>query len=375
MSKEITELRHQLHRYPEISNKEFRTSERITGYIRSLSPDEILEFSKTGKAFVFSGPVPGKTTMFRAELDALPITENSGVPHVSSNPGVSHACGHDGHMAILAGLARKIAGHRPKKGRAVLLFQPAEETEQGAREVVNDPRFREIEPDYIFALHNVPGFEMHKVLLKTGCFAAASQGWTVRLYGKTSHAAEPENGISPADAISRIIKHLHELRNNRRLFKDLTLLTIIHIVMGEISFGTSPGYGEIRITLRAFDDEDMKLLAQRTEIICSGIAKEEKLGCEISRGEVFPALINEPGCVKFVEQAAASAGPSVEYLDHPFRWSEDFAYFTQKYKGCLFGLGAGLNQPQLHNPDYDFPDELITTGINLFYNIYKSTNT
>ena len=197
---EIIQLRHQLHQFPELSNHEFQTAKRISEFMNQLLPDETINLGMTGKAFVFKGKEPGKTIMFRAELDALPIREATGVNYSSVNQNQMHACGHDGHMAIIAGLGQKIAINRPQKGRVVLLFQPAEEVEQGARDVVEDLAFKKIAPDYIFALHNIPGEESHKILLKSGTFAAASKGMTIRLFGKTSHAAEPENGISPANA-------------------------------------------------------------------------------------------------------------------------------------------------------------------------------
>ncbi|PLW91898.1 MAG: amidohydrolase [Marinilabiliales bacterium] len=370
MNEEIIQLRHSLHKEPEVSNDEFKTADRISAFMMSLKPDEAVKLSKTGLAFVFDSGNPGQTSMFRAELDALPIKEINTFDYASEND-AAHACGHDGHMSIIAALGQNIAANPPHKGRTILLFQPAEEVEQGARDVVNDPNFKAIEPDYIFALHNIPGVPKHQILLKNGSFAAASKGMTVKLTGKTSHAAEPENGISPADAISRIISELHVLRSQRELFSDLTLLTIIHIQLGEISFGTSPGYAEIRITLRAFENKDMELLTEKSEKIIKSIAAEEDLNCEIGYSEVFPATVNDETSVKLIEDAAKAHQLNIQYLVKPYKWSEDFAYYTEKYKGGFFGLGAGQDQPPLHNPDYNFPDDIIETGMNVFYHIYK----
>ena len=374
MIREIIELRHEIHRNPEVSNNEYKTSERIVNFIKKLLPDEIINLSKTGKAFVFKGKEAGKTLMFRSELDALPIAEQSSLTYSSINQSVSHVCGHDGHMAILAGLAQKISNEPPKYGKVVLLFQPAEEVEQGAKDMVEDPAFKRIEPDYIFALHNIPGIEKHNIVMKRGSFSAASKGMIIKLFGKTAHAAEPENGISPSNAISKIISQLNVLIENKSLFNDLTLLTIIHIRLGEISFGTSPGYAEIRVTLRSFENEDMEVLTSYSEKIIKEISKAENLKCEISYSEEFPASVNNDECVSFVEQSAKQNNLEIEYLEKPFKWSEDFGYYSQQYKSCLFGLGAGIMQPPLHNPDYDFPDEIIETGINTFYSIYEKIN-
>lgn len=371
MNQEIIKLRQEIHKHPEVSNDEYNTSERIIHYVKKFNPDEIIKLGETGVAFAFNGKKKGETVVFRAELDALSIKEKSGVEYTSVNDHIAHACGHDGHMAILTGLTQKISENPPTKGRVVMLFQPAEEIEQGARDVVENPNFMDIKPDYMFALHNVPGFEKHKIILKKGSFASASKGMTIKLNGITAHAAEPQNGISPADAISDIIKKLHAIRDNKTLFKDFVMLTIIHIQLGEISFGTSPGYAELRITLRAFENEDMQLLTDKCEKTIREISDAEKLSCKISYSEAFPATVNNDDCVGIVEQSATQANLNIEYIDKPFKWSEDFGYFTEKYDACYFGLGSGKNQPQLHNPDYDFPDDIIESGINIFYAIYK----
>lgn len=371
MNQKLIDLRRELHKYPEISNKEFKTTERIIRFISEYNPDEIIRLGETGVLFVFKGKGEGKTILFRAELDALPIKEISKIEHKSVHENISHVCGHDGHMSILAGLAQKISNSRPAKGSVILLFQPAEEVEQGARDVLENPKFKDIHPDCIFALHNVPGFEKHKIILKKGSFASASKGMTVKLIGKSSHAAEPQNGISPADAISQIISRLHKLREDKALFSDFILLTIIHIQLGEISFGTSPGYAEIRITLRAFENEDMNLLTSYCEKIIQEISRSENLKCEFSYSEVFPATVNKDWCVDVVEESAKQLGLEIEFVKTPFKWSEDFGYFTEKYDACYFGLGSGNHQPQLHNPDFDFPDDIIETGVNTFFAIYK----
>jgi len=371
---EIISLRRYLHRNPELSNMEYDTSRHISDFMERFSPDRILEIGKTGKAFVFESEKMGKSLVFRAELDALPIAEQGKLEYKSVNQGIAHSCGHDGHMAILAGLAKEIDQNRPASGKVVLLFQPAEEVEQGAKEIMEDPEFKILEPDYIFALHNIPRFPRHKILLKTGSFSAASKGMTIKLIGKTSHASEPEQGINPASAISRIISELHKLNGDKTQFNDMAFVTIIHIELGEIAFGTSPGYAEIRVTLRAFENRDMALLTEKVERTIETIARAEKLEFEASYAELFPATVNDSDCVAMIRNSAEENGIPFEYLDKPFRWSEDFGYYTQKYRGGYFGMGSGENQPALHNPDFDFPDDLIETGVKVFFSIYKTIN-
>ncbi len=370
----IIVLRQYLHQHPELSNQELETAAYISNYVQKLQPDATINVGSTGKLFLFKGPQTGPTVIFRAELDALPIREKNTLPYRSQTPGVAHLCGHDGHMTILAGLAEQIAQQRPLKGQVGLLFQPAEEVEQGARDVVESEAFRQLKPDYLFALHNIPGYPLHQVLVKPGSFSAASQGMTVKLSGKTSHAAEPENGLNPASALARIIESMHQLREQHELFNSLVLLTIIHIQLGEIAFGTSPGEAEIRITLRAFENHDMDLLTSEAVSRIENIARDEQLRCDIQFSEVFPATVNHPECVRLIEQAAEDHELPITHLEQPFKWSEDFGYYTEHFKGGFFGLGSGSNQPALHNPDFDFPDAIIPTGIQLFTSIYKTLN-
>lgn len=371
---ELIKLRQELHRNPELSNKEFETSERILKFVDKFIPDKIIKLGKTGLAFVFDSNRSGKTLVFRSELDALPILEKNKINYISTNEGVAHSCGHDGHMAILVGLAQKISENRPKKGKVVLLFQPAEEIEQGARDIINHPKFKELNTDFIFGLHNIPGIEKHKILIKAGSFSAASKAITLKIYGKTSHAAEPEKGISPANAISLLIRELHDLIGDKNQFSDFTILTIVHILLGKIAFGTSPGYAEMRVTYRAFENKDMDLLTGKAEKIIHIISEKENLKYEISYSEIFPATVNDKTCVDLVKTSAQENNLQIESLKKPFRWGEDFGYYTEKYKGVFFGIGSGINQAVLHNPDFDFPDEIIETGINVFFNIYKKLN-
>ena len=236
--------------------------------------------------------------------------------------------------------------------------------------MVTDEKFKEIKVDYTFALHNLPGFPKGNILLRKETFAAASKGMIIKLTGKTSHAGEPENGNSPAIAMADIIKQLDDLPNKKDVFNDFRLLTVIHARLGEVAFGTTPGYAEVMATLRTYTDEDMQILTSYAERIAKENAEKSKLKYEILYTEEFPATVNNESMVNLIEKAANSVGVNSQYLEKPFRWSEDFAHFTQRFKGALFGLGSGVDHPQLHNPDYDFPDEIIENGVEIFYEIY-----
>ncbi len=362
-------LRHTLHMNAELSHREKKTSGILKDFVKSYNPDEIIDFD-FGFAIIWDSGKPGKTLMFRADIDALPISEQLGIEYISLNSGVMHACGHDGHSTIMAGLAVKISNNPPDTGKAVLLFQPAEETGEGAERVVTNSKFSRIEPDYVFGLHNIPGYPLHSILVKDNSFACASRGMTIKLIGKTSHAAEPENGVNPVFAIKELIDKFYALIAEKDTFSAFTNLTIIHIRLGEIAFGTSPGYAEVMATLRSETNDDMDLLVSNCENILQKVAKKEKLQFDISYSEIFPATINDKEASDMIRDASSELNLYITELKNAFRWSEDFSQYTSRFKGAFFGLGAGSDHPMLHNPDYDFPDEIIETGINTFYKIY-----
>ncbi len=370
--KELKKLRLQLHSHPELSGQEEYTASRIVDFISRYHPDEVVKnIAGHGLAFVFKGKVEGPVVMFRCELDALPIHEINEFDHRSVYDNVGHKCGHDGHMAILSGVAQVLSKSPPENGNVILLFQPEEETGQGAEKVVNDPAFQALNIDYVFALHNLPGYKKGEIILRKKVFASASKGMIMKLKGKSSHAGEPENGINPAIAAAKIIQSFSGLSKQKKGFNDFKLITIIHARIGERAFGTNPGYGEIMVTLRSYRNDDMDSLSDQAEKIARDIAKEEKLGIDITWVEEFPASVNHNEFVETIEEICSKESYSFMYKDVPFKWSEDFAHFLLNYQGALFGLGSGEKTPQLHNPDYDFPDEITERGVEIFVSIYK----
>ena len=233
----IKNLRKELHQNPELSDNEFKTAERIANFLHHLKPDEIIRgIGGNGIACIFKGKKKGPSVLFRCDMDALPIEESNDFDYKSVHNGVAHKCGHDGHMAIISGLADVFSKNRPERGQAVLVYQPSEENGQGANRILIDQKWQNINVDYAFALHNLPGFKKKAIVTKKGIFASASKGMIIKLKGKTSHAAEPENGITPAIAMAEIIKELSSLPQKEKAFSDFTLVTIIHARLGEIAF-------------------------------------------------------------------------------------------------------------------------------------------
>ena len=364
-------LRQHLHQYPELSGQEKNTARVIEEFVTRYKPAKILTgLGGHGLAVVFDGKEKtGPTLLFRAELDALPIAEVNTFAYASVYPAIGHKCGHDGHMAILMGLASLLHNRPLPKGRVILLFQPAEETGAGAWAVLQDERFRELKPDYVFALHNLPGLPLHQVLVRDHTFAAASVGLKVRYVGRESHAAEPENGLNPGEAMSELIQALNALVKDQSRYQSLALLTVIHARLGDVAFGTNPGFATVMATLRAFEQQDLNQLKEQAIAAAVTIAQKYGLKYEYEFVEEFPATANAPEAVAVITRAAAALQLDVKQATVPVRWSEDFGHFTRVYTGALFGLGSGEDHPQLHHDDYDFPDELIATGSTLFYSI------
>jgi amidohydrolase len=369
---ELADLRKHLHKFPELSGFEKNTAKEITRFAQRYSPDKIVEnIGGNGVAVVFEGVSPGKTVLLRCELDALPIDEKNDIPHRSTVAGVSHLCGHDGHMAIMAGMIMRISENRPQKGRVILLFQPSEETGEGAQNVIRDEKFKSLTPDIVFALHNIPGFPINSVVIKNNEFASSSKGMIIKLIGKTSHAAHPEKGINPALAVSQIIQKMLEITNENKLLKDFALITVVGVKVGSRAFGTSAGDGEIMVTLRSSKNEDMEIISDECVRVSQAISLKYGLALKIEFAEHFPATVNNPQYAEIIRESAIDCGLKTEEIENPFRWSEDFGHFTSNFKGAMFGLGSGTDFPSLHNPDFDFPDELIDSGINMFYTIVK----
>ncbi len=369
---DFTAIRKELHQYPELSNHERDTARRIRALLDEIGGiDEFVNFDGYGFAAVYSGKSEGPRIVVRCELDALPIEEVNTFSYKSTSDGVSHKCGHDGHMTILLSLARKVAQSKPDNGEIVLLFQAAEETGDGAVEALNSSAFERIKPDFIYALHNIPGRPLHEIMVREGAFTPSVKSLIFRFKGKTSHAAEPERGFNPAVAMAETIQACETLTCNEPERDDFFLITPVHSIMGETAYGISAGYGEVHLTIRAWD-EDL-LVSKSDQLIDQVSSFAEKSHLELSHEWCyeFQANINHPEAVEAITNATKELDLSLRMMPEPFKFGEDFGIFTQHYKGAMFGLGAGEDTPALHNPDYDFPDEIRETGMRVFYHILK----
>ncbi|MEK9961357.1 MAG: amidohydrolase [Rhodobiaceae bacterium] len=369
---ELVAFRRQLHRRPELSGQEQATAATISSALQALSPTRLVAgLGGHGVAAVFDSGNRGPTVMFRAELDALPIVEESGVAWRSLAPGTAHLCGHDGHMTILVGLGRLLHRRPIESGRVVLMFQPAEENGSGARAVVADRHFADIAPDWVFAIHNLPGLAFGYVGTRAGLINCASRGVAIRFEGRTSHAAEPELACSPVGLLGTIITHLETLGSGGVLDEHFRLATVTHVSVGEPSFGITPGSADIMVTLRASTDDgvdDMEAAVRRQFV---ELASKEGLNVNFSIHDEFAASINDEAAVAVATRALDQLGILHGSDGVPMRASEDFGVFGWNARSAMLCLGSGVDHPALHQPGYDFPDDLIPMGAHIFERIAR----
>jgi len=366
---EVRELRWDLHRHPCLSGDEKDSADRIRRWLSErVTPSEVVEgLGETGLAVVFDSGRPGSTVLLRSELDALPLDDLPEMPHRSTRPGIAHKCGHDGHSAIISAVGLLLERFPLPTGRAVLLYQPAEETGRGARQVIADPRFSDLRADWAFGLHNVPGLPLGQIRYRTGPFCPASEGIEIRLVGGPSHAGEPHNGRNPARAMAQMITSFCGLPTELGGLNAVGLVTPTHLRMGEKDFGLSPGEGIACFTVRAETNEKLHHLVDTMKSRTCMIGSAYGLEVEFLRHDPFSATLNSPEGTRVLDQAFQHLGFPTESVDSVFPWSEDFGEFLSLMPGAFFALGSGEDCPSLHTYEYDFPDSLITRGAAALY--------
>ncbi|GAB5538217.1 MAG: amidohydrolase [Salibacteraceae bacterium] len=362
----LTKFRKELHAHPELSSKETETQQRIAQFLEQHGIRHGTRVGGTGLLYSMSFG-DGPHVLVRVDCDALPIQEINDFEHRSKYDGVSHKCGHDGHTAIGAGLLLKLNQEPLKAGNVDVLFQPAEEIGEGAKAVIADPKFNIDQYDYAMALHNIPGIEMNEIVTKKEEFTPAVQSLVIRLTGKTSHAAEPLKGQNPAYAISEIIHLAKTMEVTDEQHTDYALITPVYSTLGSIDYGISAGYGEVHFTIRSWKQQKMERVTEIFTGLVQTISETNELSLETEILAVFAANFNDNRVVDGMIKAAKDLNLKHNARSKPMPWGEDFGLFTQKIPGAMFGLGSGTSTPALHNPDYDYPDQITETGINMFY--------
>ena len=356
----VINLRHELHKFPELSGQENITKRRLMDFIESNTSLAVVD---CGRYFYASRYIEGtKAIAFRADMDALPINENLNLEYNSQNPGISHKCGHDGHCAGLCGFALELE-NLPRKRSVYLIFQHSEETGQGGRECANLLHERNIRE--IYAFHNWSGFPEKSIIIREGLCQCCSAGLTIKFSGKTSHASEPEKGLNPAYIIADLIKFISGSNKSQKI-----LCTIININLGEKNFGISPGDGEISLTLRAYSESAMREFRNQVVNMAETLAKNSGFSFQCENFDYFPETVSEPESVKRVQRAAKNL--NLEIIDMPdaIRASEDFGWYTKQVPGAIFYIGNGINYPDIHTSKYDFNDNILEVASDMFTGIY-----
>ena len=372
MTSSLIEFRHDLHSHPELAHEEHRTAGKVVEFLTPLQPDRMLTgVGGTGVVATFDSGVPGPVLLFRSELDALPIVEIGVEGHGSTHHGKSHKCGHDGHAAMLCGLAQRLSAQRPERGVVHLLFQPAEETGTGAAAVLADPRFDDIRPDFGIAIHNMPGFPLHSFVIKPGSITAAVRSLVIRYTGRTAHASEPEKGENPSLAIADLLHGCDELCINDLSSPDFRLITSVHVRVGSAAYGVSAGDGEVHLTIRTVTNDRLAWLQEQIVALAERLGERDRLSVTVEVVEDFYANMNDPEVTERVLRAAQERGFDILTPEVGMRAGEDFGLFTERFPCCMVLLGAGEDYHPIHNPHYDFPDELIDTGVELYDTIVR----
>lgn len=357
----IIDLRHTLHRHPELSLREHDTMARLEDFLRQHTTLQVVERDGWFYAVKEGRDPSAPPIAFRADMDALPIPEGIDLPYGSACDGVAHKCGHDGHSAALCGLALELERHTPER-TVYLIFQGAEEIGQGAERCT--ALLREAGIGEIYAFHNLGGYPEGTVIYRNGLTQPASEGLSIAFHGRQSHASAPESGVNPAEAISRLVLYSQELLGNPH--DGMVLCTVTGIQVGTGDFGISAGDGELRLTLRAEEESEMKAMERDLMQFAAHLAQEYGLTVTHQICDYFPETRNHAACLHRIIRAAGKLGIPCREMERLWRASEDFGYYTKVCPGAIFYLGNGENYPPLHTREYDFNDRILPLAVDLF---------
>ena len=370
---ELTTLRRDLHAHPEIGFQELRTSGIVAGSLEALGIEVHRGIGKTGVVGVIRGKehASGRMVGLRADMDALPITEAGQSQYCSTKPGLMHACGHDGHTAVLLGAARYLAQTRNFNGTAVLIFQPAEEGLGGAKAMLDDGLFERFPCDEIYALHNWPALPPGTIGINPGPMMAASDKFEIVIEGRGGHGAHPYQTIDPVVVAAQVILALQTIVSRNVHPIDSAVVSIGSVQAGNPA-APSVIPGEVRIvgTVRTFKDSVQALVESRMSAIADSIAQAHGAKAELRYQRSYPATINTPRHANFVADVATELfGVDRVVRDLiPSMGSEDFSFMLGVKPGAYFRLGQGGAESGtlLHNSRYDFNDEVIPVGSAMF---------
>jgi hippurate hydrolase len=362
----ISEWRRDIHAHPEVLFDTHRTGALVAEKLRGFGCDEVATgLGRTGVVGVIRGRsnASGKVIGLRADMDALPMTETTGLPHASTIPGAMHACGHDGHTAMLLGAAQYLAETRNFDGTAVVIFQPAEEGGGGGREMVEDGLMERFGIEEVYGLHNMPGLAVGDFAVRAGPMLAASDLFTIVVTGRGGHAAQPHNTVDPVVAASAIVLALQSIvaRNVDPLKGAVVSVTSFRSESD--AWNVIPERVELRGTTRTLDPEMQDLIEERMKAIVPAVARAHGADAALAYERNYPVTVNAPAQTDFAARVAAEVvgAPRVDAEAAPLMGAEDFSFMLNTRPGAMLFVGNG-DTAKLHHPKYDFNDELIPVG-------------
>lgn len=377
----LTGLRRDLHTHPEIAFQEQRTSDVIAQALTSWNIPIHRGIGRTGVVGVLKSGTGTMAVGLRADMDALPIAEHNTFAHASTYVGRMHACGHDGHMAMLLAAAKYLSEHRDFDGTIYLIFQPAEEGAGGANEVIKDGLFSRFPMQAIFGIHNWPGLKLGQFAIASGPIFASNSTFKIVIRGEGAHAAFPHEGRDPIPAVCQMVQAFQTIltRNKRPLDAGVVSVTMIHT--GEAN-NAVPSSCEVQGTVRAFSLEVLDLIERRMHEIADATCRAFELSCDFELRRITPATINDPAQTKFARNVLCKLVGEQNVLEfEPTTAAEDFSFYQSELPGCFFVIGNGSGEHRvrghgpdachLHSPSYDFNDELIVLGGSMWAHLAK----
>ena len=358
----LVALRHDLHRHPEIGLEEVRTSELVAKELTALGYSVHRGLAKTGVVGTLQLGDSRRTLGLRADIDALPILEATGLAYASATPGTMHACGHDGHTTMLLGAARQLARRKNFDGTLHLIFQPAEENFGGARLMIEDGLFEKFPCDAVFGAHNWPGLPVGSFAFREGPLLAAVESVRITINGKGGHGAQPETTIDPVVAAASLVMALQTVVSRSLSPHAPAVVTVGCLRAGEAS-NIIPSFATLDITVRSFDAATGALMHARIESLAEGQARSFGATASLEWGTGYPATVNDASSTHFARETAVAllGADKVSDVDKPFLGSEDFSFMLQKVPGSYLIMGNG-DSANLHHPAYNFNDAAIGPG-------------
>lgn len=374
LKKEMIEIRRDFHQYPELGFKEERTAKMVANYLRNLGLEVKTDIAKTGVVGLLRGQREGKTLLLRSDMDALPIQEKNEVEYKSKNEGVMHACGHDGHMAILLTTAKILSDFQKEmKGNIKFIFQPAEEGPGGARLMIEQGVMSAPQVDAAIGLHLWNYLPIGKVGIRSGPLMASMDSFTIKIKGKSGHGAIPHDAIDAIVMSSHVISALQTIVS-REVSPLKSAVVSVGTIKGGYGFNIIADEVDMEGTVRALDIELQKTLPERMERILKGVTSSMRGEYELNYQFLYPITVNDEGMAQLVRKACTSiVGAEKVIIAEQTMGGEDMAFFLQKVPGCFFFLGSanrekGFDSPH-HHPRFDFDEDAMPLGVEILSTI------